>query len=286
MFHHFLVTRFNLRVDSWTKTRDGEATLNNEWLEDRFFLFEKYCLPSVLNQANKRFDWFVYFDISTPEIFFPRIEEISKNDERIHCIFINGIEDLENSFKSSIEKTLRTDCKWIITSRLDNDDILHNQFIQKIQDCFIPKHITVVDLREGFQLNIQTKKAEIRKANNPFNPFVSLIENSTDYKTVLSKLHSEWAYAESIVIGESMVLWIELIHKKNKLNDVSTNLPFEYTIDATEFGLEKDIFKKWPDYIIRIKNIKIKFMNYCDYQIGIAGLIVTKIKKRKFSYRS
>jgi hypothetical protein len=45
----------------------GEEVWNDEWLEDRFYLFGKYCLPSVLNQANKNFFGLFFFDISTPE---------------------------------------------------------------------------------------------------------------------------------------------------------------------------------------------------------------------------
>jgi len=52
---HFLLTRFNLRNEEWITTRDGGAVLTEEWLIQRFELFENYCLPSVMNQKNKNF---------------------------------------------------------------------------------------------------------------------------------------------------------------------------------------------------------------------------------------
>jgi hypothetical protein len=69
MFKHFLLTRFNLRVEDWATTKNGDQVLNDAWLMDRFRLFESYCLPSVKNQSNQDFTWFVFFDKNTPDKF-------------------------------------------------------------------------------------------------------------------------------------------------------------------------------------------------------------------------
>lgn len=46
---HFILTRFNLLL--WDKAKDDRKVRTIKWLEHRFSLFERYCLPSVKNQT-------------------------------------------------------------------------------------------------------------------------------------------------------------------------------------------------------------------------------------------
>ncbi|WP_051227980.1 glycosyltransferase [Gillisia sp. JM1] len=59
MFQHYILTRFNLRAEDWTTTKNNEKVLTEEWLEERFDLFENYCFSSVRNQTNQNFKWLV-----------------------------------------------------------------------------------------------------------------------------------------------------------------------------------------------------------------------------------
>lgn len=45
---HFLLTRFNLLL--WRQDKEGGKVRTTKWLEHRFLLFEKYCLPSIKNK--------------------------------------------------------------------------------------------------------------------------------------------------------------------------------------------------------------------------------------------
>jgi hypothetical protein len=50
-FNHFLITWFNLKgISSELSNKDWER-----WNMYRFNFFQKYTLPSVLNQSNKNF---------------------------------------------------------------------------------------------------------------------------------------------------------------------------------------------------------------------------------------
>ena len=46
-YQHFLITRFNIIQDWMMKTKNGESTQSEKWLEERFEFFENICLPSV-----------------------------------------------------------------------------------------------------------------------------------------------------------------------------------------------------------------------------------------------
>ena len=69
IFEHFIGTRFNLKVESWNKTKNGNMVLSQEWLNHRFEIFEKYTLSSILNQSSKNFKWCIFFDQDTPNVF-------------------------------------------------------------------------------------------------------------------------------------------------------------------------------------------------------------------------
>ena len=69
-FGHVILTRFNVA------TPGREAAFRNlpSWLENRFDLFERNCLPTVAGQTSRNFKWLVYFDPATPAAFKAKIE--------------------------------------------------------------------------------------------------------------------------------------------------------------------------------------------------------------------
>ncbi|MGN6267192.1 MAG: glycosyltransferase [Ginsengibacter sp.] len=241
VFQHFLVTRFNLRVSEWKTTKSGLDLLSEAWLNDRFEKFESYCLPSVLNQKNKNFKWLIFLDKLTPSKYLSKIEKLQKTYPGIHCYFINGITELNDAFKEAINTLIDKNKDWIITTRLDNDDAIHENFVEEIQNNFTPQHETVIDARSGLQLNIQKNKAEVRKLYNEFNPFLSLIEKSVDFQTAISKPHREWASSKNLVVLENKPLWIEVVHHHNKLNEADGKKFLVKQFKCKEFGLNSDI---------------------------------------------
>ena len=56
--------------------------------------------------------------------------------------------------KKYIVDNINDDEKYIITTRLDNDDAIHQKFIDTIQKLAIEKNETVIDLRKGYKLNM------------------------------------------------------------------------------------------------------------------------------------
>ena len=241
VFQHFLVTRFNLRVSEWKTTKSGLDVLSEAWLNDRFEKFESYCLPSVLNQKNKNFKWLIFFDKLTPSKYLSKIEKLQKTHSGIYCYFIDGITELNDAFKEAINTLIDKNKDWIITTRLDNDDAIHENFVGEIQNNFIPQHETVIDARSGLQLNIQKEKAEVRKLHNEFNPFLSLVEKSDHFQTAISKPHREWKSSKNVVVLESEPLWIEVVHRNNKLNEADDKKFLVKKLKCKEFGLSPDI---------------------------------------------
>src|SRR5690554_1070145 len=131
-FQHFLITQFNLRNFWTTEVKDIERWIN--WTKDRIKLFEKYCLPSVLNQRNQNFSWVIFMDRATPAKMVDELKALSGNSSLIQWCFMDGYDDFKENYLNIIRQKINPNTKWIITTNLDNDDALHKDAIQSIQE--------------------------------------------------------------------------------------------------------------------------------------------------------
>ena len=248
---HFIVTRFNLKVEQWKTAKDGSDLLTDKWLEDRFDLFKKYCFPSVVNQKNQHFSWLVFFDIDTSSEYRNIISRMSDEYSNLVPLFIDGNKSLQSSLKDYVLKHLDKTDEFFITTRLDNDDAIHLDFTETIQRVAVKKDKTIVDIRKGYQLNISGGVHEYRRLSNSFNPFVSLVEKAENFDTVISRKHNAWSDTASVVIYDKQPLWIEVIHQKNKLNTVRPEIPLIKKINLAEFGIDKNSRARNNFYILK-----------------------------------
>lgn len=239
---HFLITRFNLKNKKILKNNAVVNPLSKEWLDQRFHIFETYCLPSIINQTNQNFIWVVCFDSDTPEDFKPRVEDISRSYSNFKPIYVDGFSSLKPAFLNYIGNNISENDEFIITTRADNDDILHKDFIKTIQELYLPQNKTVIDLSIGYQFILKKDKMELLSFRNKFNPFVSVIESTkNDFETVISKQHREWENSSSTIIYEESPLWIQLIHDQNLINKKNRSLKKAYKFDHENFSLTQPI---------------------------------------------
>lgn len=252
IFKHFLATRFNVRIDGWDTTKNGEMLLDDSWMDNRFELFENYCFPSVINQSNQDFKWCIYFDSHTSEAYKQRIKKITEAYSNFHIFFIDGIGELKPHLINFINSKDSAD--YVITSRLDTDDLLHADYIKVVQRLFNPSHTTVIDVRSGYKINIEEGDCEIRNYTQSFNPFISLIEKTGSVETVFNQMHHEWYKAKRVIPYYDQQLWIELVHTKNWMNSANHKLDYSLKFNETEFGIHGKIaLKKDSEY----------FAHYC-----------------------
>lgn len=214
MFQHFIITRFNLRRADWKTTKNSEEVLTETWLKNRFTLFENYCLPSVKKQKNQNFKWLVFLDTNTPEIYKEKIS--SYNFDNLLPFFIDGMDNFLPSIKEKIQELNTTD--YIITSRLDNDDSLHMNYVDLVQSMFDRQKFMAVDIVDGY--GMQTgDKVKLGKMRHLYNPYISLIESVTnDFETVWFRGHTYWKFENKITRVKDKPSWLTIIHQENKSN--------------------------------------------------------------------
>ncbi|MGX7668340.1 glycosyltransferase [Flavobacterium pedocola] len=253
MFYHYLITRFNLKNPEWDVTKNNETLLDTAWMDERMNLFETYCLPSVTGQTNKNFEWLLFFDSSTSEQYRNRIVEITKDHKNIKLFFIDGMPKFSSSILDYIAKNA-SDKEYLITSRIDNDDCIHKNYIDAIQKMFNRQEFLAIDIINGYTLQVEPNFI-LGKKDHIFNPFISLIERNENPKTVWHYSHNMWKKEPRIVHTTGKRLWLSIIHGKNKVNEFDGYGNINWNDLNADFIIRQDVsdtikatqlpFSKW-----------------------------------------
>ena len=257
-FKHFLITHFNL-LNFPLGITDSEQWI--KWTRDRIQLFKTYCLPSLLNQTNKKFTWLIYFDKQTPAEFTPFIEELRSYDFIKPC-FADGFDGFGNQYMNEI-KELCQNYQWVITSRIDNDDCFDKDAIDTIQRNFRTSDEYLISLTSGYTLDTNSKT--LSHYYYPMSPFISMVENlgKPVLKGIWYTAHSKWddlrfsvrkvllkKNSKSIFIIDKPH-WLQILHGSNIANS-ARGLPVLKKKDLSNFGInitsEKQTIRNIPDY--------------------------------------
>lgn len=240
---HFLITQFNLKGVA-KQTTEKEWL---EWNEYRFKFFEDYTLKSLLNQSEKNFTWLIFFDNDTPKSCFNYISKWSKYDF-LKPILVNGIKEFDKSY-AQIVLDMSENTEWVITSRIDNDDVFHYSSIQSIQECFIKKDKQLLSLASGYVLNMESLKL----AHYYYfkSPFLSIIErnNKGSFVGIYKYSHTYWP---TIPLNFSKMI-------KGKYANLDENLPIylldkPYWIQLIHNNLQNTFYRGMP--VVKSKNLK------------------------------
>lgn len=139
---HCIITRFSYR---FCKTDPIDKLLSDERLEHRLKIFTKYCWPSIINQRCNNFYWIIIIDPLLPNKYklylidlinsFYRSSDYNKYGPRK---IILHMWDWDNNKLERIDWILdyfdkATIPKYLITTRLDDDDALSKIFVKQIQ---------------------------------------------------------------------------------------------------------------------------------------------------------
>ena len=215
---HYIVTRFNVKINGYQKDKNGKSTKDVNYLSQRFCLFERYCFPSIENQTNKNFKWLVYFDVDTPDTFKSRNNELILRMHNYEPIYVPDYNSFLVHYQSVCNETTET----VIFTRFDNDDALVPEYINNIQNYVIQHNIEngVVDFPLGLIYDAQAKimiKSEIKSYH-----FLSVVDTDRTQSKKLYSIHSKLKETQPyFVVPTNAPQWIELCHASNMLNDIN-----------------------------------------------------------------
>lgn len=159
--------------------------------EDRARYFE-LCMDSLRNQTEKYF--------------------------RVHVI--------EDRIDKSVAKEMATvTTPWVIHTRLDNDDLLHPDFVRRVQSRF--RHQPMIIDTKGYRYNQESEEV-VRfdwYSNIRTSPFISLVQRTEDiHQGVYEYKHNDMPKHFPVEIIPEY-LWMQRIHESNKLMKWFTGFP-------------------------------------------------------------
>lgn len=254
---HFILTRFNILL--WRKAKDGNPVRTRVWLEHRFAIFEKYCLPSVMGQTCKAFQWIVLFDSTTPECFKDIIEAYRTVCPQFIPVYVEPREgcNFAQIFRSEVMK--RLDADRVLTTYLDNDDALHLGFVEDIQRRAVGlPDGTFVNYNQGYQLFTDHKY--VMQINFPRNHFMSIVESGAP-----NVLRTIYGYGSHYYINKipdvkiehivELPMWCEVVHEKNMGNDAYFLFTAKMIDDSDllrrDFGLNESVRYSYVLYLLK-----------------------------------
>ena len=209
---HIIMTRFNLA----TPGREFALRTQPGWLAERFDLFERYCLPSIAAQTTRDFHWIIYFDEATPDVFRERVEAARKVFPFVP--YYTGLFP-STGWRDSVLETFSPKTRLLLTTRLDNDDALANDFVARLHDW-----VEANDHRLGaynFQNGLIRQGSAVYAIKHRSNAFFSWLEDvSPELRTAPSIQHMKIAQEGPVFQKSGEPGWMQVVHESNVSNKV------------------------------------------------------------------
>lgn len=264
MFKHFILTRFNVPPADNTLVQDKnqQKVLTPEWLDKRFELFENYYLPSLAGQTNRNFICLVYFDVKTGEPYRTRIAALAKQYNFIPK-FVQHDAELGERLSPDILSYCDKDIKYVLTSRIDNDDAYHKQAVEVIQQHFVSQDRIGLNLTKGYRYLLGTENLLLKNSfiNGPFFTFIEAVIPGKRLITALSLRHDTFFEEYPVRQITGKYYWLQTIHDSNLANDLSgrpsldKNVLADFGLNPAKINLTKALFQKYTvKYFTNIKN--------------------------------
>lgn len=220
---HILLTRFNLPSagpERLIRAQDG-------WLQDRIRLFERYTVPSVLQQsAPHSFSWLVFLDQESPQWLLDRLAPLV---ERGAFSPVYGEQFTNEEVVEQARLLTGAHGELLLTTTLDNDDALATDFAERVQRLAVRGRATAIYLENGIIL----AGSRVFLRHDPHNAFVSVAEPWDDAKTVWRDWHNRLHHHMEVRTDGGRPGWLQVVHGRNVSNRVRGKLvdPAKYRSD-------------------------------------------------------
>lgn len=217
-FLHIIFTKYNLRHGYNVNINSSTYKV---WMKDRFELFTKYCFPSLVGQKNQNFKWIVLLDFETDKIYKERFASMAINFSNFIPFYIKKNESFNEVVERAIYQILPDSTKYLITSRIDNDDCYNENSVGILQSKFKHQDFEVFNFKKGLcYAPLQKMLTSYNYEKGPFLSVIEKVEHPNKLRTVYQYEHSQFSDHVSVTqIGE-ISYWVQLIHDKNVSNSI------------------------------------------------------------------
>jgi hypothetical protein len=231
LFEHYLLTCFN--VD---RGFDPENIRNSsEYLDSRFSIFESITVPSVAAQSLSSFSWLVFFDINTPIQYKKRFSYITES-VNMKPIYVKDYNDI----KIALKREIKPETEYLVTTNLDNDDAIAENFIEIIQSNLKEEEVYLMNFLMGYMMS--DRGLFMREYFS--SPFHTLCEQVSDEPITcfdithrfLFELQEKGVSLYQIICEPT---WLQIIHGSNVRNKIEANaVPIFGLKNLTRFHIQ------------------------------------------------
>lgn len=214
---HILLTKFAVPFEPHNPRTRYVKDPHLYWSK-RLYLFKKYTVPSVRAQRFKDFEWYIIVSHKFPKMskYWKILESASEFGKLL------PIEGWWNEKQPEIGEALRAyhyKEDWITTTRLDSDDIIANDFMERV-------HIGATHNEEWltFPYGFMLRGNDLYSRKYYTNPFLTYVEEvDTEIK---SAFHVSHIRARNLIdISGKYPAWIQVDHGDNIKNLVNIKNP-------------------------------------------------------------
>lgn len=236
---YVLYTRFNLALKFKITTFTGRTNLAaggnyDFWLKNRIHLFEKYCLPSVLNQTKRPDLWLIGFSDIGKQVIEPLLETIGR-----HPWIVPIWQRHDGGRYEHDGKMFRRECgnridarsTHVITSRIDSDDGISRLFFEDLERyaaAVLARNNVLEDFWVSFPVGMQYAAGACRLYNSPNNHFLSRVQTVQSFR--VPKRHkgghvNVYDHGNVYLALTDEPMWVEHVHGGNVTNHLRHQLP-------------------------------------------------------------
>lgn len=210
-YRHIILTRFNLQY-----ALESDIHIQTAWLEERFRLFEAYCLPSIIGQTNQNFTWIILVHDQTPTIYQQRLEQYVQTYPVIKVEYCSYYDDI-NILYQNIGRKYIEHYDYLLSTRMDSDDMLALDFVDILQSHlqYIENQATIISFPKGIQW-FETKDIAYAIVY-PKNHFLTFLEPYDSLRTSLGIDHTKIDTTQLTLISLN-AMWCEIVHGNNICN--------------------------------------------------------------------
>jgi len=216
---HFVLTNFNVRRDDCERDRDGRPVdrhgapvRTREWLDERFVLFERFCLPSLVAQTCLDFTWLLGYDpMGIPPEHRRRLRAHETAFANLRLV------PEPTSFRQAIADSPNPRTGRLLTTRLDSDDALHRSAIALLQRHATGDDLEFLNLPLGYCHSYPDGRTRLLRHES--NHFLSLAENgNAEPRTAVCANHNRAREVAPVRQIGHRPAWLQVIHRRNMQN--------------------------------------------------------------------
>lgn len=266
-FNHIVITRFNIQYELNDVLYKQPA-----WIEQRLFLFQSYCLPSIERQTCKDFVWLLLCSDQTPEKYKQQLLFFQQRVPQLKVLFCPFYDDnVINLLYNKIGEEYVRGYSMLVSTRVDNDDMLEAHYVEYVQNYVNAHdlHNVILTFDSGVQWFL--KKNMVYTVSYELNHFTTFVEDKDQIVTCLGINHV-LVPKDKLIHLQAQNMWCEIVHETNMLNDYTS--AYQYSLKTPEgdypVPLPKSNNYKKIFYLL-CKVVQFNFHRVCRFVKKIHG---------------